>query len=132
MDAIAHASASNRVVQAQSCPRRNDRLMALAFESGMLEMVAYGFLPARPRDSAALGVAYGSYSGDLRRAETMQAVSNPAVSVQNFEMTQELTYGSTIRPGLLVQPSVQYIVNPGGNDAIPNALAAGLNVVFNF
>jgi porin len=99
------------------------------FDAGL---VAYGFLPSRPRDFAGLGVAYGSYSPDLRRAEELQSVTNPAVGVQSWEMTVELNYGCTVRPGLLVQPSLQYIVNPGGDKSVPNALAVGLNVVFNF
>jgi carbohydrate-selective porin OprB len=36
-----------------------------------------------------------------------------------------------VKPGLLVQPSLQYLVNPGGNKAVPNALAIGVDVVFN-
>jgi porin len=95
-------------------------------------MVAYGFLPSRPRDYAGLGVAYGSYSSDLRRAEALQAAADPTVAVQSWEMTVELNYGCTVRPGLLVQPSLQYIVNPGGNRSVPNALAIGVNTVFNF
>jgi carbohydrate-selective porin OprB len=31
-----------------------------------------------------------------------------------------------------VQPSLQYLVNPGGDKAVPNALAVGLNMVFHF
>jgi hypothetical protein len=27
---------------------------------------------------------------------------------------------------------IQYLVNPGGNTAVPNALAIGVNMVFNF
>jgi porin len=99
------------------------------FDAGL---VAYGFLPSRPRDFAGFGVAYGSYSGDLRRTEEVQALTDPAVGVQRWEMTLEWTYGCTVRPGLLVQPDMQYLVNPGGNRAIPNALAIGVNVVFNF
>jgi porin len=99
------------------------------FDAGL---VAYGFLPSRPRDFAGFGVAYGSYSHDLRRAEEVQALTDPAVGVQSWEMTLEWTYGCTVRPGLLVQPSLQYLVNPSGNKAVPNALAVGLNVVFNF
>jgi porin len=99
------------------------------FDAGL---VAYGFLPSRPRDFAGFGVAYGSYGGDLRRAEAVQAVTDPAVGVQRWEMTLEWTYGCTIKPGLLVQPSLQYLVNPTGNTAVPNALAIGVNVVFNF
>jgi carbohydrate-selective porin OprB len=94
--------------------------------------VAYGFLPSRPRDFVAFGVAYGSYSSDLRRAEEVQAVTDAAVGMQSWEMTLEWNYGCTVEPGLLVQPSLQYLVNSGGNKAVPNALAVGTNVVFNF
>jgi porin len=99
------------------------------FDAGL---VAYGFLPSRPRDFAGFGVAYGSYSGDLRRAEEVQALTESAVGVQSWEMTLELNYGCTVRPGLLVQPCLQYLVNPGGDKAVPNALAVGLNMVFHF
>jgi porin len=99
------------------------------FDAGL---VAYGFLPSRPRDFAGFGVAYASYSGDLRRAEVVQAFTDPAVGVQSWEMTLELNYGCTVKPGLLVQPSLQYLVNPGGDKTVPNALAIGVNVVFNF
>jgi porin len=108
-------------------PRVNQ--MPYFFDAGL---VAYGFLPCRPRDFLGIGVAYGSYSSDLRQAEEAQAVTDPSVSVQNWEMTVEWTYGCTIRSGLLVQPSLQYLVNPGGNEAVPNALALGLNIVVNF
>jgi porin len=99
------------------------------FDTGF---VAYGFLPSRPRDFAGFGVAYGSYSGDLRRAEESHAPTDFAVGVQSWEMTLEWTYGCTVRPGLLVQPDLQYLINPGGNKAVPKALAVGLNVVLNF
>jgi porin len=99
------------------------------FDAGL---VAYGFLPGRPRDFAGFGAAYGSYSSDLRRAEQTQALTDPAVGVQSWEMTLEWTYGCTVKPGLLVQPSLQYLINPGGDKAVPNAPAIGLNVVLNF
>ena len=89
-------------------------------------------MPSRPRDFAGFGVAYGSYSGDLRHAEEVQALTDSTVSVQCWEMTLEWTYGCTVRPGRLVQPSLQYLVNPGGNKTVPNALVIGLNLVFNF
>jgi porin len=99
------------------------------FDAGL---VAYGFLPSRPRDFAAFGVAYGSYSSDLRHAEAVQVLTDPTTDVQDWEMTLELSYGCTVKPGLLVQPCLQYLVNPGGNKAVPSALALGVNVVFNF
>jgi porin len=95
-------------------------------------LVAYGLLPKRPRDFVGFGVAYGSYSGDLKHAEEIQALTVPTVGVQTREMALEFTYGCTVRPGLLVQPDLQYLIDPGGNKAIPNALAVGVNLVFNF
>ena len=103
--------------------------MPYFFDAGF---VAYGFLSSRPRDFAGFGVVYGSYSSNLRRAEENQALTNPSVRVQDWEMTLEWTYGCTVRPGLLVQPSLQYIVNPGGDESVSSALVIGLNFVFNF
>jgi hypothetical protein len=34
--------------------------------------------------------------------------------------------------GLLVQPDLQYLINPSGNKAVSDALAVGVNVVVNF
>jgi porin len=112
-----------------SAPDQRVNQVPYFFDTGL---VAYGFLPNRPRDFAGFGVAYGSYSGDLRHAEEVQALTNPVVSVQSYEMTLEWTYGCTVRPGLLVQPDLQYLINPGGNKSVPNALAIGVNVVFIF
>ena len=95
-------------------------------------LVAYGLLPSRPRDFAGFGVVYGSYSGDLRRAEQVRAATSPSVAAQDYEMTLELTYGWAVIPGLLLQPNLQYIINPGGNRATRDALAVGVNVVVNF
>jgi porin len=112
-----------------AAPDQRINQMPYFFDAGL---VAYGFLPSRPRDFAGLGVVYGSHSSDLHGAEEIQALTNPAVSVQDWEMTLEWTCGCTVRPGLLVQPSLQYIINPGGDKSTPNALAVGVNVVFNF
>jgi porin len=81
------------------------------FDTGM---VAYCLLPSRPRDFAGFGVVYGSYSGDLRRAEMVRALANPSISVQDYETTLELMYGCELRPGLHLQPDFQYIIHPGG------------------
>jgi porin len=110
-------------------PDRRVNPVPYFFDAGL---VAYGLLPSRPRDFAGFGVAYGSNSGDLRRAEEVQALTAPAAGVQSWEMTLEWNYGCTVRPGLLVQPSLQCLVNPGGNKSVPNALAVGTNIVFNF
>lgn len=99
------------------------------FDAGI---VAYGFLPNRPHDFAAVGIAYGLYSGQPRQASTTQSLNKPGTSGRTFESTVELSYGWTLRPGLLVQPDVQYIVDPGGSRTIANSLTVGLNILFNF
>jgi porin len=82
----------------------------------------------RPRDFVGLAVVYGSYSRDLRLAEELDPA---AVGVQNFEMTIELNYGWTVRPGLVLQPDLQYIVHPSGARRPHNAVAIGINIVLN-
>ena len=95
------------------------------FDAGL---VAYGPSSKRPQDFVGLAVVYGSYSRDLRLAEEF----NPAsVGVQNFEMTIELNYGWTVRPGLLLQPDLQYIVHTSGARRLHNAVAIGINIVLN-
>jgi porin len=91
-------------------------------------LVMYGPSRRRPKDLIGFALVYGAYSSDLRRAEEIQPT--PA-TVQHFESTLELNYGWAVRPGLLLQPALQYIVHPNGNERIPNALAIGLNIVVN-
>jgi porin len=95
------------------------------FDTGL---VMYGPSRSRPKDSAGFAFVYGSCSSDLRRAEEIQPTST---GVQHFESVVELNYGWTIRPGLLVQPDLQYIVHPNDNERLHNALAIGLNIVVN-
>jgi porin len=95
------------------------------FDTGL---VMYGPSRRRPKDFAGLAVVYGDYSDDLRHLEEIQPTS---MGVQHFEMTLELNYGWTVRPGLLLQPDVQYVIHPNGNKTLPNALVMGINIVVN-
>jgi porin len=95
-------------------------------------LVAYGITRRRPKDFAAIGVAYGAYSDSLRQADRAVAAAGPFQGKREFESTIEWTYGCVMRPGLVMQPSLQYIVHPKGTTAIPNALAIGVNLVINF
>jgi porin len=95
------------------------------FDTGM---VLYGPSSKRPRDFFGLGTVYGSYSRDLRLA---QEINPTPLGVQHFEMTVELNYGWTVRPGLLLQPDFQYLVHPNGSTRLHNAVAIGINIVLN-
>src|SRR5262245_49782749 len=110
-----------------SAPDQRVNKVPYFFDAGL---VAYGPLRSRPKDFAGGAVVYGSYSQDLRRAEEIQR--NSSVGVQQFEMALEWNYALAIRPGLLLQPDIQYLVNPNGNRTTPNALAIGLNIVVNW
>ena len=65
-----------------------------------------------------------------RMALRLAGNQTPA-GVQNFEMTIELNYGWMVRPGLLLQPDLQYLVHPNGNTRLRNAVAIGINIVLN-
>ena len=97
------------------------------FDTGL---VMYAPFRSRAKDFTGFAVVHGAYSQDLRRAEMKQA--NPSVAVQQSETALEWNYGLAIRPGLLLQPDVQYLIHPNGNTRIGNALAIGVNIVANF
>jgi porin len=108
-----------------AAPDQHVNQLPYFFDAGL---VMYGPARRRPKDFIGFAFVYGAYSRDLRHAEEIQPM--PA-RVQHFESTLELNYGWTIRPGLLLQPALQYIVHPNGNETLPNALAIGLNIVVN-
>jgi porin len=99
------------------------------FDTGL---VAYGPVGRRPKDFAAMGIAYGRYAPGFQQSEQSGNPASMPITMRDFETTVEWTYGCTIRPGLVVQPSLQYLVHPKGTTAIPNALAIGVNLVINF
>ncbi|MFM8657176.1 MAG: carbohydrate porin, partial [Chthoniobacterales bacterium] len=51
---------------------------------------------------------------------------------RGLEMVFEATYQVQLSPWFTVQPDVQYIVQPGGSTAIPNAFVLGLSVGIDF
>jgi porin len=110
-------------------PRQRLNTAPYFFDSGL---VAYGALAHRPKDFIALGVAYGSYTASVQLTQLVNAPPHVSILPRDFESTVEWTYGCVIRPGLVVQPSLQYIIHPKGTAAIPNALAIGVNLVVNF
>lgn len=108
-----------------SSPDQRVNRVPYFFDTGF---VLYGPSRSRPKDLVGFAAVYGSYSGDLRRAEEAQPT---ATGIQHSETTLELNYGWAIRPGLLVQPDVQYIVHPNGNKRLRNSFSIGLNIVIN-
>jgi carbohydrate-selective porin OprB len=69
----------------------------------------------RDRDSLALGLACGRLSDD-------RIPQPPGASHPSNETMLQLTYQATVTRNLFVQPTLTYIIDPGTNSAIRNAL----------
>lgn len=91
--------------------------------------------PFRSRPDDDIGFAVGMTRVNSRIAAS-QALANSLglgpVAVQGAEFPFELHY--TFRPvnGLLFRPSIQYVINPGGTGANPNAFVLGFTTSINF
>jgi len=78
-----------------------------------------GLLPSRPADVAGFAVAHARNGGDFRAA-------NPGV--ERAETTLEWTYLIPATPWLNLQPDVQYVIDPGMDPALENAVVVGFRV----
>ena len=118
-------------------PRTN--IMPYFFNVGAM---SYGLSPRRPRDVFGLGFVYGSNSRGPVSMPSVSSTEHTSLPVPPNEQTLELTYGFALRPGVLLQPSLQYLVHPKGiasipnglplGATVPNALALGVNTVISF
>lgn len=86
-----------------------------------------GCIPSRDEDSAIFGIAYGQFSSDYGNSGSAYR-GRPA----NFEMALEWGYRIQLNRFFYVQPDVQYIIQPGGTGAIPNALVLGMQIGVSF
>ena len=84
-------------------------------------LVATGLLRSRPQDQLGLAFASASVGGPYRRAQ-----ADAGDRSDRAETSIELTYSAQLTEWLRVQPDIQYIINPGANPALDNALVFGL------
>ncbi len=80
-----------------------------------------GTFPGRDKDTVGVGVVHTEFSGKFDTAATLLA---PAVH-RTQETALELNYAAQVTPWLLVQPLLQYYVNPGGTGNHENAVVLG-------
>ncbi len=73
---------------------------------------------SRPDDTPGLAVARAFNGGEFKQFN--------ARSVDDKKIAIELTYSAQISEYLRVQPDIQYIINPGANTALDNALLVGV------
>lgn len=92
----------------------------------------YQGIGSRSLDSISCGVAYGSYSSDLRRVQRMARstrINSPfGIHPQKAETVLEVNYWFQVNKWFALTPDLQYIINPKGYGFIKNALVLGMQV----
>lgn len=86
-----------------------------------------GLIPTRDNDTAGIGFGYAGLSNGARNS-LESGGSNPT----GAEMVVEFTYQAQITRWLVVQPDLQYIINPGGTSDLNNAFAVGARASLTF
>ncbi len=84
-------------------------------------LACHGAIPGRPDDVAGLGVAYARNGSPFLREQRRAGV--PA---ERGETVFELTYRAAVCPFFFVQPDLQWVMNPGMDLNVANALVFGL------
>jgi porin len=84
-------------------------------------------IPTRGDDTLGVAFAYARLSSGARRA----AVQDGSVGV-GAEMALEATYQAQINKWLSIQPDLQFIINPGGNEDLGNAVVIGGRISITF
>ena len=80
-----------------------------------------GFVPQRPDDQIGVSVAMARCGADFRAAN----------NAQSHETAIEFTYVLPIADRLQIQPDFQYILNPGADPDLENALVLGIRLELN-
>lgn len=98
-------------------------------------IVARGLVPGRPDDTFGIAAAYADFSPRLADADR---AADSSGAIHRFEGIIEATYKAQVVPGFTVQPTLQYVIRPGGGPPedggarIPNATVFGVTSVITF
>lgn len=102
-----------------------------------------GPIDARPDDLIGFAVSYSRVSPQAAAYDLdLEALTGSPMPIRNYETAVELTYQMQLADDWYVQPTLQYIINPGGHvpnpadpsgrSAIPNAFVVGLRTFLSF
>lgn len=86
-------------------------------------VVQTGVFPGRAEDQIGLSIASAAFGDRYRRS---QALAGKPTDPR--EIVVEAGYMAALAPWLRVQPDVQYVVDPGGDTRIDDALVVGVRV----
>ena len=116
----------------------NDRNLVNFYADGGL---AYkGLVPHRPDDKIGIAAAVARIGDNARGLDADAGFysGNPSYPVRSSEAVIELTYQLQLKPWWMLQPDLQYVINPGAG--VPNAdgslrrnaLVLGIRTFLNF
>jgi porin len=115
----------------------NDRNLINFYADGGL--VYQGLFAGRPNDKIGIAAAFARVGDNARGLDADTGMyGNFYFPVRSSEAMIELTYQAQLKPWLMVQPGLQYIVNPGGGVLNPdgalrrNAWVIGVRSLINF
>lgn len=83
-------------------------------------VVATGLCPERDEDSIGVGVNFIGFSNAAD------------ADFAGDELNLELFYAAQVTPYLAITPDLQYVINPGGDESLDDALVLGVRFVLNF
>jgi porin len=99
-------------------------------------LILQGPFASRARDYVALGVVHEPVNNRILKEEEAELVSEESanVSLQQGETDVELGYGLSVAPWLMINPNVQYIIDPGAFSFthVENAWVFGLQTKVTF
>jgi porin len=82
-----------------------------------------GIVAGRDDDQFGVGLAYAENGRAFR-----DAMANAGIMTDAAELTLESTYRASVTPWLILQPDIQYVINPGTDPSLDNALIAGFRI----
>ena len=86
-----------------------------------------GTFRGRDKDVVSFMFAYVRTNSRLTQyQQDVDSVAPGATGIQTFESIAEIDYGLQVKPWLRIRPNLQFVINPGGTDKIPNAFVIGL------
>ena len=129
-------SAFMRVVAAPA----DRNLIDIYLDAGMTYK---GLFDSRPDDTAGLGVAYGRVSPRATAFDRdVVNLTGQAMPIRDYEAVVELSYQMKLADNWLLQPNLQYVVQPGGHvpdprdpsgtNAIRDAVVLGMRTMLKF
>ncbi|MGE3279998.1 MAG: carbohydrate porin [Alphaproteobacteria bacterium] len=92
-------------------------LVDFYFDTGLAYKGPFG----RTDDTVGVGFAYARIGSAARSLDRDRAAITPGYPVRSREMLLEVSYQSQLMPWWQLQPTFQYVFNPGGGLPNPNA-----------